>query len=66
MVYSLGLRFHASDRLEVGISLVHDEYQTNRFSRNNLDPYLPGALILDLADGDDDADLLYAPLRMRF
>ncbi len=66
LVYSLGFRFHASERLEAGISLIRDEYITNRFQRNNLDPYLPGTLILDLEDGDYDADMIIAHLRLRF
>ncbi len=66
LVYSAGLAFHVSDNVEVGLAVRRERFETNRFSRNNLAPYLPGALILDLNDGDYDADLAMVGLWMSF
>lgn len=66
VVYSLGFTFRVNDNVEAGLRLQHDDFVTNRFSRLNLAPYLPGSLILDLDDGDYSADLLMVGLRIRF
>lgn len=66
LVYTAGFVFHVNDNVQTGLRLQHDEFETNRFARNGQQPYLPGALILDLDDGDYDADLLMVDLRVRF
>ena len=66
IVYSARLGFQASEHIRAGIRFQHDEFETNRFSRDGVAPYLPGALILDFNDGDYDADLLMVDMTMIF
>ncbi len=66
IVYSARLGFKASEHIRAGIKFQHDEFETNRFSRDGVAPYLPGALILDFNDGDYSADLLMVDMTVLF
>lgn len=66
MVYTARLDYRANEHVTAGIMIQRDDFETNRFSRDGLSPYLPSALLLDFNDADYTADIFAVDLKIVF
>jgi hypothetical protein len=64
--YSARFAVHCRSNLEAGFTLAREKFTTNRFQRDGVMPYLPGALLLDFNDGEYDATIAAFDLRLMF